>query len=236
MNKYIFSSLAIASVLVSYPLAARGAILANCVNTPGFVTCTANIPSRLVPWTEKITIPQYNPADHGGAELDGIDLKANVGFTGDYTIRNLEPLDPLIYGDVNDDVGVRAIINGTGFSTPLQPIAFDNIGMGTLAPLQSRNYPVMGTSTGQTTVTPAQLGVYEGAGTIEFNAQLRKYFNVNADGGFTQDTNANAFLNLEIIYKFKEPTSEIDEPNLGAFSTLACVLGVFFLRTRKNEP
>jgi hypothetical protein len=132
---------------------------------------------------------------------------------------------------------VDAIIRGEGFSSDLDPSAFDNIGTGTLSPLQSRDFDVEGEVSKQTTVTPAQLGVYAGDGTVEFSAELEKLFNVSANQNRSEEINANVYLNLVITYKFNAPPpTEIDEPNLGAFSILACVVGALFLSTRKNKP
>ena len=249
MNKYIFSSLAIASVLASYPLAARGATIlatASCGNPDfvnGTVTCTANIPPNPlpqivpVPWA-RITIPKYDSNAYGGAPLEGIDLNADVGFDGIYRITN-DTNAPLIYGRRSDEVGVEATISDTGSPSPLElnPEALDNIGTGTLGPLQFRDFAVQGEDSKQTTVNPAQLDDYAGDGTVEFSAQLERFFNVSANQNFSQNIDAAVYLNLVITYKFNAPPpTEIDEPNLGAFSILACVVGALFLSTRKNKP
>jgi len=54
---------------------------------------------------------------------------------------------------------------------------------------------------------------------------------------FQENANIEAYLKLTVTYTYNDPPiTEIDEPHLGAFSILACVLGVFFLSARKNEP
>ena len=228
MNKYIFSSLAIASVFVSYPLAARGATL----------THTVEVPFASTDWSNTLVLPKYNPANHSNQPLTGISITAQAQAQGTYSLTNQRPSGNITYGTISDKVGASVFVTGPSSSITLDPTPLSSIGSGVIPAGQTITRNVSGSDADAQTVPPANFNLYTGTGNVNFLADAFSLINVSKLGSpFQENANIEAYLKLTVTYTYSDPPiTEIDEPNLGAFSILACVLGGFFLSARKNEP
>ena len=230
MNKYIFSSLAIASVFVSYPLAARGATL----------THTVEVPFASTDWRNTLVLPKYNPANHSNQPLTGISITAQAQAQGTYSLTNLRSSGNIVYGTISDKVGASVFVTGPSSSAILDPTPLSSIGSGVIPAGQTITKNILGSDTDAQTVSPANFNLYTGTGNVNFLADAFSLINVSKLGTpFQENANIEAYLKLTVTYTYNDPPippTEIGEPNLGAFSILACVLGGFFLSTRKNEP
>jgi hypothetical protein len=230
MNKYIVSSLAIASVFVSYPLAARGATL----------THTVEVPFASTDWRNTLVLPKYNPANHSNQPLTGISITAQAQAQGTYSLTNLRQIGPIGYGTPSNMVGASLFVTGPSSSVTLNPFPMSSIGSGVIPAGGTITRNILGSDTELDTVAPADFNLYTGTGNVNFQADAFSVIDVTKLGTpFREIANIEAYLKLTLTYTYNDPPippTAIDEPNLGAFSILACVLGGFFLSARKNEP
>lgn len=205
------------------------------------LTYEVSYPATNTDWETTLTLPKYNPAEHGFQPLKSVFVEAIADSSGIYNLRRTG-VSNIRYGTISSAIGAELDVIGPLESIILTPVPIDSVGMGRLTAANPMLSTIIeGSDTKSAMVEPRFLSLYSGRGNVTFNADAASLVNISKMGTpFQEQADIKASLLLRVTYEFDEPApKEIPEPsvNMGIFAVAFCGLAGLILNRRKdNHP